>query len=352
MIKLILTTLSFCFFVGAKEKIFQIEHNIFTVARNLVDYKSVFEKPFLDHLDRADFQEHWLDLGAGLGYALGQYAVKTENDVQNTCRNHMRLTAVSASKVNWLSSWSMYDLEGLIDLDYWVRIRKIEKALSRVHFMEGHLIEDYCNDENEIKEGIDCHTFNYRNLAGPRGVHLLTDYYGALTYSNRIDQVLASIGRILAGRDSEIFAVGNIPCITKTDSRECSTERDFWNFFDYLEIAGFSAESGEEVFSSSNLGLRLARSIRNIYMPIIFLVDQFFMKGTRPFYLQSGPFKYHLRINEEALARGYLLIPKLELLYDEAYLTPTQLRVFKIIPGEHIQVPLFGVLALANQAYF
>ena len=147
-----------------------ISKSAFNVSRSLQDYKVQLPQRFSETLTQLNSEDTWIDAGAGTAKALFEFFDQQKAGKEAV---HSKLIGISAERPD--ESLARDDSQDKHDQ----AVKKLRLHLqnddpNKVRYMDGRYVEEIPTNE----------------IAFPGSVTLITDVYGPISYSIRLDQVL------------------------------------------------------------------------------------------------------------------------------------------------------------------
>ena len=175
-----------------------IKNNTFEVRREFSNYAELFPQSFLTDISRLKSQNHWLDAGSGEGFAVedihNEMVLHVESFLKNAEASYwqprrilLNTKAVSeaAEALNFKSSSDKPKITGVA-----FKMERKAPEIPGVEFKTGRYFEDIPDAEISRAD-------------------IITDLYGVMSYSPRVDEVLRKYHKILKTDGKAYIFIGD-----------------------------------------------------------------------------------------------------------------------------------------------
>ena len=184
-----------------------IQSNTFEVRRDIYHYTELFPQTFIEQLASLEKEDHWIDAGSGEGFAVEDLANKTVLDspsllqqMEPTFRKPRRVKVNSealraaADKLNGKDTSEKPQITAVT-----VKMERTPPQMEKVKFKTGRYFEDIPNEEFSPGD-------------------MITDLYGVMSYSPKVDKVLRKYHRILKMNGRAYIFIGDYVPASRVNS--------------------------------------------------------------------------------------------------------------------------------------
>lgn len=190
-----------------------LDKNNFNVTRDYSEYVNIFGKNFEDTLNKLDKNGHWLDAGAGEGYAINGYILPVEVDSKEAELFKQEAMGMCSS----FGSSLMYERFMAEQKEKMDKINELvkKKDKAKVTLVSYKISKDRLKKLNEITSGVGVSIFEGRffediadkDIISQNGkVNLITDLYGVVAYTDRLSTALNKYFNLLVpGGEAYIY---------------------------------------------------------------------------------------------------------------------------------------------------